>query len=367
MRNPKERIVAGILLLAVLFFIYSLAVSSASEPKTSASAAVLYEPITETFVIEKDANKRLPMASTTKIMTALVAIEHFPLDKSVRVADEAIGIEGSSLYLKNGEIFTMEELLYSLMLRSANDAAVAIAYAVAGGIVEFASLMNSKCNELGLKDTHFTNPHGLDDDSHYTTAKELAIIAAEAMKNDTFKNIVSTKSITVGDDPPRLISNHNKLLSLCDGANGIKTGFTKRSGRCLVGSCERDGLSFISVTINAPDDWNDHIAMFDYGYTLLTCLHGASAHEITYDIPIVGSTSGSIRVSNAEPFFFITKNDGSILEKHVKLQRYTSAPIKRGDILGCVIFTLNGEYVGAIDLTAETDVTLSKNKKSSKH
>lgn len=363
MKNPRERIISAILLLAILFIVYSIIISSASDLSVSAKAAALYEPSTDAFLFSKNADERLPMASTTKIMTALVAIENFPLEEKIEVSDSAIGIEGSSLYLKKGEILTMRELLVGLLLRSANDAAAAIAYAVCGGIDEFADLMNEKCQELGLKDTNFTNPHGLDNENHYTTAKELAIIASEALKNDFFKETVSKKSekITNENGETRLISNHNKLLSLYEGAIGIKTGFTKKSGRCLVGACDRDGLTFVTVTINAPDDWNDHISMFNYGYSQLVCQRVARAGEYCYDISVIGGNS--LTVSNEESFNVITKKGAPDAVAHVKLPRYTAAPIKKGDILGKIIFTIDNSYVGEINLIAQNDVNKTEKKK----
>lgn len=269
MKNPRERIVIFTVFLVLIFILYATVASSAGALTLSARSAALYDASTKSFLYTQNADMRLPMASTTKIMTALVAIESCPIDKEVSVSDEAIGIEGSSLYLKKGEILPMCDLLLGLMLRSANDAAVAIAYEVSGGIEEFCSKMNQKAEELGLTDTHFTNPHGLDNDNHYTTARELAIIAAAALENDTLKEIVSSKKCTVKntDGEARLLINHNKLLNMYDGAIGVKTGYTKRSGRSLVGAAERGGTRLISVTINAPDDWNDHIKLLEYGFT----------------------------------------------------------------------------------------------------
>lgn len=192
MKNPRDKIIITTVLLIFLFLLASIIISSAEEVHTSARAVSLYEPLSGSFLYTKNQDERLPMASTTKIMTALVAVETFPLDNTVKIPAEACGIEGSSLYLREGETLTMRELLYGLMLRSANDAAAAIAYAVSGGIDEFSDLMNKKAEALGLTDTHFTNPHGLDADGHFTTARELALIAAEALKNPTFKEIAST-------------------------------------------------------------------------------------------------------------------------------------------------------------------------------
>lgn len=365
MKSPKERILTAILLLAILFVMYSFAVSSETAPDLSAKAAALYEPTTKSFLYTKNADMKLPMASTTKIMTALVAIENFPLDQMVIVADEAVGTEGSSLYLKKRETLSMKDLVTALMLRSANDAAVAIAFAVSGSIDAFADLMNKRCEALGLVSTNFKNPHGLDHEEHYTTARELAIISAEAMRNEVFKSIASMKTAKIEstNENSRIIANHNKLLSLYEGANGIKTGFTKKCGRCLVGSCEKDGLSFITVTLDAPNDWNDHISLFNYGYSRLTYLKGAEAGQFVYNVPIINSSERQITVANENPFGIVTDKKENELQHHVKLIRYTIAPVKSGDVLGKIIFTLNGEYVGEVDLIAQNEAKAENKRK----
>ena len=271
MKSPRERIIIISVFLILLFIFYSTVVFSAGGITLSAKSAVLYDPSSKKFLYTKNESISLPMASTTKIMTALVAIENSQLDTEVSISDNAIGTEGSSLYLKHGEVMTMSDLLMGLMLRSANDAASAIAYEISGSIEAFAEKMNEKALQIGAVNTHFTNPHGLDDKSHYTTAKDLALIAAEALNNNKFLEIVSTEKCIIKnqDGEARLLINHNKLLNLYDGAIGIKTGFTKKSGRCLVGAAERNGIRLISVTINAPDDWNDHKKLFDFGFSTL--------------------------------------------------------------------------------------------------
>lgn len=271
MKNQREKIIVFTMFIVLLFVLYSTVTFSASDIHLSAKSAVLYDPYSQSFLYSKNADARLPMASTTKIMTALIAIENSQLETLVNISDKAIGTEGSSLYLKHGESMTMEDLLFGLMLRSANDAAAAIAYEISGSIEAFAEKMNEKALTMGLKDTHFTNPHGLDNNSHYTTARELAVITGEALKNDVFLKIVSTKKhiIKNADGEARLLINHNKLLNMYENTIGVKTGFTKKSGRCLVGAAERDGVRLITVTISAPDDWNDHIALFNYGFKKL--------------------------------------------------------------------------------------------------
>ena len=343
---------------AVLFTLLRFSASAESEtPSTSAHAAALYEPETKQFLYSKNINKRMPMASTTKIMTAIVAIENSELDESVVIADEAQEVEGSSAYLVSGEILTMEELLYALMLRSANDAAAAIAYHISGGIEEFADLMNEKATRLGLSDTHFTNPHGLDDKEHYTTAHDLAIIAANALENDTLKEIIGTyKKSFSSDEHTRTYVNHNKLLKLCDGAIGVKTGFTKKSGRCLVGAVERDGLTFVTVTLNAPDDWRDHSALFELGYESLEKISLADKEEYSYDLSVFDGEAQTVRVKNEQDASIIVEKGEHEVDSYIKLARFAVAPIKQGDILGEVIFTVDGERVSSVKLVAEREV-----------
>ncbi len=272
MKDNREKFLIALIILSLIFSLFTIYVYSASkkEMNLSAKAAFLYEPNTKNVIYEKNKDLRLPMASTTKIMTAIVTIENADLNKTVRVNDNAIGIEGSSVYLKQGEEITVSALLYALMLQSANDAASALAYEISGSIEGFAELMNNKAKELGLKDTNFENPHGLDSENHYTTAHDLAIIAAYALKNPTFKEISSTqKTVIHSSVGARAIKNHNKLLSSYNGCIGVKTGYTKKSGRSLVSAAERGGVLLISVTIDAPDDWSDHKKLFDYGFSYL--------------------------------------------------------------------------------------------------
>ena len=208
-------------------------------------------------------------------MTALVVCELIPLDQAVSIPKNAVGTEGSSVYLQEGEILTIKELLAALLLESANDAAAALAIVTAGSIENFAKKCNEKAAELGLKSSNFTNPHGLYDENHYTTAYDLAIITAYALKEPTIREIVATKKLQIPlgitehnpfGQGTRYLKNHNKMLSTYEGAIGVKTGFTKKSGRCLVSAAEKNGLTLIAVTLNAPDDWKDHTAMLDFGF-----------------------------------------------------------------------------------------------------
>ena len=212
-------------------------------------------------------NIRMPMASTTKVMTALLVIENCLMNEKVTVPKEAVGVEGSSIYLREGETLTVKELLYGLMRRSGNDSAVTLAIYVAGSENNFVAMMNERCKGLKLKNTNFCNPHGLHNDNHYTSCYDLCYISCYAMKDPIFREIVSTKSTSVGqNESRRYFQNKNKILKLYEGGNGIKTGFTKKSGRCLVASAERDGVLLVSVVLNHGDMWNDAINLLNIGF-----------------------------------------------------------------------------------------------------
>lgn len=229
----------------------------------SAQHAIVTDALTGTVLFEKDADARCLIASTTKIMTGLIVCEECGLDSVVEIPPEAVGIEGSSLYLKAGERVRTEDLLYGMLLRSGNDAAAALAIDHSGSIEAFADRMNERAGELGLNNTHFANPHGLDDDENFSTCEDLAKLASFAMQNPDFARIVSTKEHRFGS---HVVTNHNKLLWRYDGADGVKTGFTKAAGRILVSSAVRSGRRLICVTIDAPDDWNDHASLLDDGF-----------------------------------------------------------------------------------------------------
>ena len=220
------------------------------------TAEIVIEADTNRILHQKNINTKKYMASTTKILTAITIIENCNLNDIVTVTKETVGVEGSSIYLEEGEEISVKDLLYGLMLRSGNDCAETLALYCSGDIKSFASLMNDTANKIGALNSNFTNPHGLHDDNHYTTAYDLAIISSYAMKNSTFREIVSKKSVNISFstlDYDRHIVNKNKLLSSLDGATGIKTGYTKKAGRCLVSSCKRNGMELICVVLNCPD------------------------------------------------------------------------------------------------------------------
>lgn len=236
----------------------------------SSSATIVVDQKSKKILSSNNAHVRLAMASTTKIMTAMVVLDNVvDIDVQLAIPREAVGVEGSSVYLKRNEIWSVRDLLYALMLRSGNDAAVALSIAVGGSVQGFVDMMNAKASELGLKDTHFTNPHGLHDDNHYTTAYDLAIITAEAMKNPLFKSIVSAKSYVVEGNYTHdryYLGNKNKMLLMMEGADGVKTGYTKNSGRCLVSSATRGDTQLICVVLNVHDMWNVSKNLLEKGF-----------------------------------------------------------------------------------------------------
>lgn len=229
--------------------------------------AVCMEQSTHRILWGENEHEKCYPASTTKILTAILAIENLPLEKIVTVPKAAEGVEGSSIYLRCGQKISVRDLLFGLMLRSGNDAAVALAIETSGSVEDFATLMNLKAKSVGAVNSHFSNPHGLDDKTHYTTAYDMALIAAYAYQNDEFCKIASAKKATINvDGENRFIANKNKLLAIYDGANGVKTGYTKRDGRCLVGGAKREGMQVVSVVFNHSDMWNDTVRMLDFAF-----------------------------------------------------------------------------------------------------
>ena len=273
-----------------LFCVLALLLVLPRAGAVSARAAVVIDADTGETLFEQNADSRLPMASTTKIMTALVALGEGDLDRVYTVKPEYAAVEGSSMYLKAGETLSLQDTLYGLMLASGNDAAVAIA-GECGGMTAFVGKMNAKAAELGLTDTHFDNPNGLPSDTHYTTAHELAKITAAALKDPVFRQIVSTKSCTVSG---HALSNHNRLLSMYDGAIGVKTGFTRAAGRCLVSAAERNGRTIIAVTLNDPNDWNDHMEMLDAGFAQYSEVTLHKAGDTIANARVFGGDTASV-------------------------------------------------------------------------
>ena len=351
----------------IIFFSILLCLClSTSVIAISAKHAYICEFDTGCPVFASNENARVSMASTTKIMTAIVAIENYPLSKTIKIPKEAVGIEGYSIYLQEGECLTFEDLLYALLLESANDSAVAIAISVSGSVDSFVELMNNKASELGLSDTHFSNPHGLDDENHYTTAKELAIIATYAMKNPLFAEIVSTykRVIRLGDNGSRVLINHNKLLRSFDGTLGIKTGFTKKSGRCLVSCAERDGVKLVCVTINAPSDWSDHKELLELGFSKFENIKLANAGDYILSLDVINGKKSSILCTNFDNLNITLPKSSLSISAHLESNRLLSAPIKQGDYVGKIVYKNYNEEIASLNLYALEGIKEINYKKS---
>ncbi len=329
----------------------------------SASSMIVIEQSTGLPLVSIDCDSVRPMASTTKIMTALIVLETLPLDKIVTVPNEAVGIEGSSLYLKQGEKLTVRDLVYGLMLRSGNDAATALAILAGGSVDGFVALMNERAKSLGLSNTNFTNPSGLPDDNHHTTARELAIIAAAAMKNTDFCSIVSQKSVRLSDG--RYVQNHNRLLSMYEGAVGIKTGFTKKAGRCLVSAVKKDGIMLICVTLNAPDDWNDHISAYDYAFSRVS--YGVIVPKEQLSVPLVTPDGETVYAKNSSDISALSFLDYTVSQK-VLAPEFIYAPKAKGQTVAYVKYYIDGIEIAACPLSLENalDIQIQKQTRISK-
>lgn len=339
---------------ALAFALFPCPISAYSIiPSVSAHGAILIDASSGKILFEKNATLRLPMASTTKIMTALVALEYGDLQKTVSVDSRAVGTEGSSVYLENGEKITLGDLLYCLMLASANDAASAIAYAIAGGNEQFAALMNKKAAELGLFDTSFKNPHGLDADGHYTTAEDLALLSAHALSDPEFLKIVSTNSAKIKTDrEERTLFNHNRLLRNYDGCIGVKTGFTKKSGRCLVSAAERGGLRLVCVTLGAPDDWNDHKNLLDYGFSRFQALELCKKGQKFHELPVVSGEPGRVFAVATENITLTVPKGDTDFRAVIYCDRFLWKRPANGERIGRVIFYKNGKIISETPLAA---------------
>lgn len=325
-----------LVLTLFFFFIFSFSVYSAEEPSLSAYSAVLINAETKEIIYEKNAYEKRSMASTTKIMTGIIAIESGRLSETVTA--ENMAAEGTSIGLKDGYKLTLEALVWGMLLESGNDAAKLTANFLSSDEENFALLMNKKAADIGMTNTNFVTASGLDAENHYSTAYDMALLGAYAVNNPLFCEICSTKTKSIEFIEPDItknFSNHNRLLSSCDGVFGIKTGFTKKSGRCLVTACERDGVVLIAVTLNAGDDWNDHIKLYNYGYEV------SESEEVFIRIPdsvsIYGGYESKVKISLKDnPVKISLKNKNAEITQKLYLPKIIYAPVKSGDVLGKV-------------------------------
>lgn len=323
-------------------------------PEVSAKGCVLIEEKTGRIVFEKNSSEKLPMASTTKIMTTLLCLESGGLDDEFVVDSEAIKVEGSSMGLTEGDVVTKRALCYGMLLPSGNDAANVTAVKLGGTIENFAEMMNERAAEIGMNRTCFVTPSGLEGEGHGSSAYDMALLAREALRNPDFAEISSQKKAKVcfGNPPyERWLVNTNKLLDMYEGVKGVKTGFTDEAGRCLVSACERDGISMICVTLNDKDDWNDHIKLYDYGFARLEPSE-LSSDEIM-QAEVAGGTEEKIPVK-AEGS--ITIGTDGMAENRITTELFLSpfvyAPVNVGDTLGELKYYYDGRYIDSLPVKA---------------
>ena len=310
----------------------------------SARRAYVLDAVSGRELFVRNPDERSLIASTTKIMTALIVCEQCNVLDRMRIPKEAVGIEGSSMYLKEGEVLTLQELLYGLMLSSGNDAAVALAIYCGGTVEGFAELMNDKARNLGLTGTHFENPNGLDSPGHYSTARDLAKLAAYAMKNPIFYKTVSAKSVRIGE---RCLTNHNKLLWKLEGADGVKTGFTKAAGRILVSSATRQGRRIIGVTIDAPDDWNDHCQLLNEGFDRYQNRKIVQAGQRVSVQEVLGGDARRIEMLAAEDFSYALAAE-ECPQLVLPGPGFVYAPAVEGAEAGFAYVLINGTVIGKV-------------------
>ncbi len=343
--------------LALMFLLVALP-ARASEPFTvAAKGAVLIDGASGRVLFGQNENAMYPMASTTKVMTTLLALENSALDEKVTAGKNAHGVEGTSLYLSEGETLSMEHMLYGLMLRSGNDAAVAVAEHIAGSVPAFAKMMNEKAEALGI-DAHFVNPHGLDADGHKISALGLALLFREAMRNTDFRTITATQRKVipwVGNEYSRVLENKNKLLKTYEGATGGKTGYTGKAGRCLVFSAKRDGMELIGAVLNCPTWFDTATQLLDWGFENFREESAFDAGQRVASVKVTGGVRDSVDVVTASPLATALPV-GRLSETALDLPEKVEAPVYAGEALGTARIRQDAREYARCALVAASDV-----------
>lgn len=323
----------------------------------SGKSSILMERDTGRILYEANSHEKMGMASTTKIMTALIALERGNLEDTIKIGSESTNIEGSSIYLKEGETISLKDLVYGLMLRSGNDAAIAIANHIGGSTEDFIRLMNDKAKSIGAVNTNFANPNGLTEEDHYSTAYDMALITREAFKNPEFANIVNSKSYTSQRKENNYFYNKNKTLWEYDGGNGVKTGYTRKSGRCLVSSASRNGLNLISVSLNAPDWFNDNYKLFDYGFTTYRPYFIYDKGQFVKKIEIEDGNKEYINLVTEDALFYpLKEGERDNIKIHVESLSNIELPINKGEVMGTISVYLDNKLVDRGNLVSKTSI-----------
>lgn len=340
--------VFSLLLCFCLFMPFFGVFANGSYVSVSADSAIVMNAFTGEVVFSKNPYVKRGMASTTKIMTSLIALESEKINQTVTVTKDDVAVEGTSIYLKEGDEITVEALVKGMLLESGNDAANITARALGGNIKGFAALMNKKARELGMLSTNFLNPSGLTEEGHYSTAYDMALLSSAAIRNKEFRAICSASSLRVTYNQPkteRTFYNHNRFLSMYEGAFGIKTGYTKASGRCLVTAAERNGVVYVAVTLNAPDDWNDHIKMLDFAFKN-TSVSYPECDLSDVNVAVTGSEKSFLKIEPATPLKLHSVKRYEDYELVIYLPHFVYGGVEKGDV------------AGRVDLVSKNDVVI---------
>lgn len=361
-------------ILTIVFAVTTMPLAFAKEssdddsPSVSAEAYVLYCADNGKIICSQNENKKMKPASTTKLMTTLITLEEAASsNKSVEFTKEMMA-EGSSMYLKIGDVVTLKDLAAGMMMASGNDAANASALTIAGSSEKFAELMNTRAGQIGMKNTHFVTPSGLDDDNHYSTAYDMALLVSYALENDDFAALTSNKSTAVSfikpEDKKTVYSNHNRLLSLYEYCIGGKTGYTMAAGRCLVSAAKKDGLTLVCVTLNDRNDWNDHIDLYNYGFSRLAC-YETSDKDFVADVDCVGGVADSVSVTGEKnQSIIISPDDKDKITRKICCDSFLYAPIKDNQTVGRIEYILDDKVIASTNLVAMADVNSKKENKN---
>lgn len=358
----RTRFCAQFFVVVVLMLLSIGTGACAEEPQIDGEAALLIDLSTGQCLYEKNPDRPMYPASTTKMLTALLALKYGDLEDVVTVGPSVAGVEGTSIYLEEGEQITLENLLWALLLNSGNDAAIVIAEHIAGSVDEFVAMMNAEARRLGAVNSNFVNPNGLHEDEHYSTARDLSLIAMAAIQDPRFREFVSTTTKHIPREDPESVSylvNTNKLLWRYEGAVGIKTGYTSKAHQCLVALAERDGRELMSVVLkNQNEDvWSDSARLLDYGFDEFVSTELVPAGMPVSRIPVVvGAEELNVVTGQSLQWVFPVRNTDPVIHWETILEREIKAPIQEGESVGCMVISYNGEDLGSIPLVAGNDV-----------
>lgn len=366
-RGVSMKKIIALVLSCLLVFGFSYTAFAAETPETNAEAFVLYCVESGKIILSKNEEKRMKPASTTKLMTVLLTLEEAAKNDRVVTFTQEMTAEGSSMYLKTGEKVRLSDLAAGMMMCSGNDAANAAAVSISGSTERFSGLMNARARQLGMTRTHFVTPSGLDDDGHYTTAYDMALLMAAGLRSEAFANLTAQKSVTVKFEEPSdkkvTYSNHNRLLRMYDGCIGGKTGYTTAAGRCLVSAARRGGVTLICVTLNDKTDWADHMALYDSGFERLSC-YSRNEADFCIDLPCAGGEKKSVPVvGEGCVSLVVEKCKSDKIERKVYLDPFVYAPVSAGEKLGRIEYLLDGKKLKSVPLLAVEDVKYKQIKK----